>query len=684
MPAPSSTLPCLAPLEPGEERRIDAGSIHLEASLTGLSERYRRGRTPHTVHVWWARRPHVAMRELVLAALDKSGAGSPSSRLLDMFGGGATIGVEAARLGAETYVVESNELAAFINFCHLVYPRGVPPDRLEPLLRESGTRVLEGLAEATEALFPLRQASLGADPRARTTTYLWTYSTLCESCGYRFFLSKRQWCTRKGGKRLAMVQVSDKGGQQLALRNLAEGSRCENVWIGRTRRVRCPNCGNEQEASLQRCRDELAALVVGRRGWGKEYHLADESGVPAENNLAVREAAVLEELAVELPTSKLPSWSGIVNPALYGMETHADFVNSRQRLTLLHLIQLLEREHSRLLEREGEETARYIVSLLSSLIDQLLDWSCRLSMWIPQNEQVGRAFPGPGVAMLWDYAEIDPAHRGPANLWDKLERIIQGAIRADELKGTAEVIRGSAQELPFPDDHFDAIVTDPPYYDNLYYSVLADFFYSWKRLLLRKISPDLFARRATTIEGELVASIQRWGDRETAHEWYCAELSRALVEASRVLKPEGVLALIYSHASLAGWEALLRAFIDSPLVVTSVQPLSIERRQRPRAMTSEVVNTCLVFVARKREVEKTDLVLAEVVVRLAEIRDGPFTSELVEAGWRDEDVALALFAQGIGLLANRRAVDRDSSLQQLEGIVQERFPTFGLKRRRSL
>ncbi|MFQ6749082.1 DUF1156 domain-containing protein, partial [Bordetella pertussis] len=135
---------------------------------------------------------------------------------------------------------------------------------------------------------------------------------------------------------------------------------------------------------------------------------------------------LLQRTGLALPATTLPAWSGIVNPALYGMRGHADLFNPRQRLVTLMLLEELLAEHRTLQAAHGADVARFVSASLSGLIDQMVDWNCRLSMWIPQNEQVGRAFCGPGVAMLWDYAEVDPVGTGPGNLHAKLERICAG------------------------------------------------------------------------------------------------------------------------------------------------------------------------------------------------------------------------------------------------------------------
>ena len=709
-----AVVPELAPI--AAPRLIDVGTLQYEVSVAGLSERYGRGVTPHTTLVWWARRPHSVMRALVFAALCRdrsdeaarlmvelgaSGRAPPaalerarrllreqgaSCRVLDAFAGGGTIPLEASSLGAEAWALDANRLAVFINRCALEHAAVLDADRARAAVLASGRRVLDDLERLTAPLFPLRQS---ADPAGRrVTTSLWSYSIACERCGLRFSLSRRRWLSRRRSRRIALRSVMEGGQERYRIdgQGVSEAAPPVN-WAGRRGGARCPACGAVRgRVGLGDADDHLLALVRSARGQGKSFELATASAaLPPSASIAALERALLDDLGAELPGTSLPRWSGIVNPALYGLETHADLFNPRQRVVLLALIQALGREHARLVEVSGEAEATFVTGLLSGLIDQLVDWNCRLSMWISQNEQVGRAFCGPGVAMLWDYAETDPMSAGPSNLRAKLERLAEGAAAMAGSSNGGRALVGTARRLPFSAGGFDAVIVDPPYYDNIFYEVLADFFYVWKRLLLGAIEPELFEAERSQGSEELVASRQRSGD--DAHEAYCDGLAAALGEAIRVLTDEGVLALVYSHGAMAGWEALARALMAAPLRITSVQPLSIERRQRPRAMASAAVNCCVVLVGRPNSVPRSVARRGPFLEQVAALADAGFLAELRAAGWAEADLALAAFAQGVGVLANTAGLEGASpaeALAEIEGIVGERFPGFALSRRRAL
>jgi len=701
-------------------RLVDRGLLQHEASLAGRSERYGRGETSHTVHVWWARRPHAAMRALVFSSICRdhgkhalellnqlSTTAMPDlqlltrakeclrsgykhrPRVLDMFGGGGTIAFESSMLDLEAHSIDSNQLSVFLQRSNLTRSLSVSSEEVSALMRSSGTRILNRLRDLTNPLFPARLSDFSSESERQITTYIWSYLRQCSNCGYSFSLCKRPWLSKKSGKRIALVVRESPGVQLLGIHDVGIDYEFESNWVGKNGVIRCPKCQNtEERVSALECEDDLVAVICSGQPRGKVFRPPPEKSLPSYSVLESTESEVLEELEAELPQTELPVWSGIVNPAIYGIRTHADFLNRRQRVVLLLLIKCLRDEHRELLDEHDRGIAEYVTAQLTALIDQLVDWNCRLSMWISQNEQVGRAFCGPGVSMLWDYAETDPVSSGPANLWSKLDRIVEGCKTITNLPSTVCVKHAVAQSLPYKDEHFDAIVTDPPYYDNIFYSVLADFFYSWKRLLLKEIDPDLFANEKTDFEHELVSSTRRNGTPQAAHEEYCRNLSLAMQEAARVLKKNGVFSFIYTHSSVDGWEALVRAYRSAMLRVTSVQPLSVERRQRPRAMKSEAVNTCIAFIARRHNLKRKNRHIDDLVREFMAIANSGLSARLEEAGWHSDDIALAVFAQGVALVSNSArilGVENDRmALLKVASCLTADFPSFKLKTRSSL
>ncbi len=708
--------PVIRDVSEKEERLIDTGMLHYESSVAGYNERYHRGETSHTIHVWWARRPHSAMRSLVFSSLCRDTSDhaiatmaqlamncddltvnkarkmlcsqyDSTPKLLDMFGGGGTIPFEAKRLGIDSYSIDSNQLSVFIQKCNMLYADNINLEFAQENIKSVGTEILTNLKTRTSWLYPLRK-----ETNESVFGYVWTYRIICPHCGCRSILSKRPWLSKKKHRRIGFIQSWNTGNdmESLQIKDLSETEEpFIPHWTKYSGTFHCPKCNQLiEKINILKCEDVMTALIKSKSGTGKDFVKADQDiAIPPESEIKAAEDQLLNKMQMELPRSELPVWSGIVNPALYGVKTHADFLNKRQRLVLLYLIDELV-THYIDMARQDIHMAKFVIGALSSLIDQVVDWNCRLSMWIPQNEQVGRGFCGPGIAMLFDYAETDQVLKGPANLWDKLNRIIKGVRSFENSQGTITIKHAHAQDLPYPDHFFDAIVTDPPYYDNIYYSILADFFYAWKKPLLQKIEPELFSGNITDYNYELVASSRRVKENQSAHEEYCKQLNMAFSEAARVLKNNGIFSFIYSHSSVNGWEAIIRAYRQSDFFVSSVQPLSIERKGRPRAVLSQAVNTCVVIVARKSKEPKTPVSLENILDKTQEYIDN-FGLLLIHAsGWTGADAGLAVIACVVGLMSNASHItgafsDIDVLIASAD-IIKKAFPEFNIKVRDSL
>ena len=707
--------------EKSANRIIDNGMLFYEASVAGFNERYRRGETSHTIHVWWARRPHSAMRTLAFASLCRNSskdkialmldlcksANPPhhvveearrtlkrkykhTPKVLDMFGGGGTIALECARIGAKAYSIDTNELSHFIQYSNLISAQKIIKDNLLDLLMISGKKTLSMLSDLSEILYPLRNRKVVKPPYV----YLWTYSNLCSKCDYKYYVSKRPWISKKKGNKIFFNFINDFDSniQKIDIAFDSHENKIGLSWY-KNKELICPKCGHKVEKiSVKRFADEVIGIVSPKERHGKEFCKIDESLqiAPPKQDLIKLERKILKQIDRKLPNSTFPKWSGIVNPALYGIEKHIEMFNLRQRVVLLMLIKCLRDIFEELSESHSKEIAKHVTFILSALIDQLVDWNCRISMWIPQNEQVGRALCGPGIPMFWDYAEIDPLGKGPANLWDKLRRIVSGVQSIGKFEHYQEVEKAAAQDLPFKDSFFDAIITDPPYYDNIFYSILADCIYIWKRLLFEDIAPEIFHQKTTSFKDELVASAKRNDTPENAHETYCAHLGRSIKEAERVLKSNGVFSFIYSHSSMNGWDAIIRAFRPSNLLITSVQPLSIERKQRPRAMNSKAVNTCLTLIAHKAHKPKETMYIGYIVEKVKSFF-GYFDDRLKAAGLDEADIALWVYANGVAMLSNAKDIkdgsailDNYKCLEIVGRTVAKKFDTFKITKRKSL
>lgn len=710
--SPSESSDCLRAGGALNSLLIETALPSRTISAQGTAERYSHGKTPHSMHVWWARRPLSSMRALVFASLarvaseedlqDSFDLCAALARfqplplraikrarqvlgdgrvVLDLFGGGGSIAFEAARLGCKAISVELNPLAVFVQRTLLNYSQSA--EELPRKVSRYGLRLLNRLYSDTAPLFPYR--SNGGE----TVAYFWARGAPCpnQGCAAVLPVTPMILLRSRNGSRTCAVFAAGKDEGSFEIRtSKAERSRYPDK---ADRLARCPFCGRILEKDDLRMRNgtfsyiPAARCVVGREG--KFYAPYRGEDLPL-STLIEQE---LSAIGGVLPSTELPRWSGITNPTVYGIVKHRDLFSPRQLFVLLALIRNLRVLYQEIAAEDGLETARSVVACLSGLIDQLVDWNSSFSIWLATNEQVGRSLAGPGMPMQWTFAEIDPCSRGPANLWDKLERIVHACELIPRFVHEPIVLSGTATRLDLPDSSVDAIVTDPPYADNMYYSVLSDCIYTWKRLCLHDVFPKDFALPGAPTEEEIVASSRRQGDSDRAMDFYSRNLRAALSEGYRVLKPGGVLSLIFTHSTLDGWSAVFSAVVGAGFTVAACWPFCIERKARPRGLTNGAVHASAVIVATKTDVASTRRSLDQ---EEQEARLSALQSVLLEDGWSPMEIGLALFVQRTGWqlredLGTAELHDGTKVRSIVEACykrTREIIPEFSLKSRRSL
>ena len=327
------------------------------------------------------------------------------------------------------------------------------------------------------------------------------------------------------------------------------------------------------------------------------------------------------------PLTRVPITFGVINVWIYGMNNWGTLFNARQKLALVTFTDKVRQAYLKLLEKgEDTEFATAVVTYLALALDRYLDQMSVLVPWIIQLEAISHTFRQ-ALGMVWDYVEGSPNSEGGSygSALDWVSHVIahlsqasmiqqdlssRGQVDAQTLKnqslpnapkptGIPTVTNASATNLPYPDNYFDAVLTDPPYYDNVPYSYFSDFFYVWLKRSIGHLFPDLFSTPLTPKAGEIVAYTQGGEGAESGKLFFEENLKRALQEIQRVLKPEGIALIVYAHKSTVGWETVINALLDSGLVMTGAWPLSTERQVRVRAQDSAALASSIYIVARK-------------------------------------------------------------------------------------
>jgi putative DNA methylase len=568
-------------------------------------------------------------------------------RLLDPFMGGGATGLEALRLGCETHAVELNPVAHLIELCTLVYPQkyGQPEKRtvqqgameveveVNPLaedVREWGQWALERAREEIGHLYenPVPQTSEVSETSEVSgptiVGYLWARTVTCPNpaCGAEMPLVRQWWLAKKKGRRITLKPIVDRQAKLVDFEVVELGkSDGFDPSDGTTRQgaATCLVCNQSVDgASLQQAGkggqlgQRLMAVIYEQADAGKGYRSTTE----ADEALFEQAHQTLQDLQAESgglvpdepidPRRPSAAARGLSAVTRYGMNKFGALFNPRQLLALLTLSRQVHAAYDAMLTSGMDaDRAKAVATYLALGIDRLADFESTLCTWTSSGEFIGHTFVRQALAMVWDYPEVNPFSDSSGN-WmgslDWISRVIEHTALAYGQPATAQ--QGTATRLPYSDNHFDAIITDPPYYDAIPYSDISDFFYVWLKRSIGFLYLDLFRTPLTPKSAEIIQHTARQGgDENAAKAFYEREMTHAFAEACRVLRPDGIFVIVFAHKSTAAWETLLNSLLDAGLVVTASWPLHTERSSRIRAQGTASLASSIFIVCRVRAAE---------------------------------------------------------------------------------
>ena len=552
-------------------------------------------------------------------------------KVLDPFAGGGAIPLEALRLGCETYAGEYNPVAVLILKCTLEYPqrygkskkinvkRGIIETEREinPLLEDVkkwGNWVLEEAKKEIARFYP------NEDNGSIPVGYIWARTIPCQnpSCNAEIPLMRQFWLAKKNNKKIALKPYVNNGKVEFEIVKNPNFDPSKGT-VSRAV-AKCLVCGSTVDAKTTRklfqegkAGQRMVAVVLHHPNrQGKTYRIATEQDLEiyreAEKYLQEKRKKLMDEWGIDpVPDEGLVRTGGNQMAVLhYGMYKFGDLFNSRQKLALITFTEKVRLAYKKMIE-EGydEEYAKAVVSYLGFIFDKVMQFCSSNCTWKVDTTQVINAFVGrQALQMTWDYFELNPIS-GISTSWPhSLKVVLDGLKITNGIKMPATVTQSSATELPYPDNYFDAVFTDPPYYDNVPYSYLSDFFYVWLKRTIGDLYPDLFSTPLAPKSREIVAYTHNksW---EEAKSYFEENLKKSFQEIHRVLKPSGIATIVYTHKSTSGWETLINSLLDSGLVITASWPIHTEMKARLRAKESAALASSIYFVARKMERKET-------------------------------------------------------------------------------
>jgi len=543
-----------------------------------------------------------AARDLVAAAYPN---GPPT--VLDPFAGGGAIPLEALRVGADAWAGDLNPVAVLLEKVILEY---VP---------RHGQRLADGVQKWGAWIKEQAQAQLApfypSDPDGNVPiAYLWARTALCEGpgCGARVPLIKGLRLSKKAGRTVAYrLDVHERNVTASIQRGVADSE----VGAGTVKRgsLTCPVCRHTTPVASVRLQartrglpEMLLAVVTTTPGaQGRNYR------VPTGADLAAAAEAKIEldrrkgihrgQLSL-VPDEQFPAHdSRAFTPGVYGIKTWGELFTPRQALALSTLAELVRTCRDRIAVDAGDAgLATAITTCLGLAVDRQADYTSSLCMY--SEPFIAHTFGRHALPIVWDFAEVNP-FSGSSGHWDGaidwIVRVLTTEARAKSRAGSAT--QASATNLPVPDASQAMVCTDPPYYDAVPYSDLADFFYVWLRRSLLDVHPDLLSSPLTPKDDEIVVNLASAAGRDQKlRPFFESNMAKAFHEARRVLSDDGIAIVVFAHQETAAWEALLQALVTAGWTATGSWPIDTERPGRLRAQHSAALASSVHIVCRPR------------------------------------------------------------------------------------
>ncbi len=308
----------------------------------------------------------------------------------------------------------------------------------------------------------------------------------------------------------------------------------------------------------------------------------------------------------DVPDSALPDEALGFRVQAYGMKQWADLFTNRQLVAVTCFSDLIPAVREKIVGDGGsEDYANAVATYLAFAVDKLADFSNSLAVWYPKEDRPKNLFALQAIPMVWDFPEVNPF----CEVGGSWERCVQ--VVSLSMEGLIGSVRPVVSQVSAASRDYSGLLvsTDPPYYDNIDYSDLSDFFYVWLRRSLRDIYPSLLSTMLVPKAEELVANPYRHGGRQGA-ETFFEEGFRDVFSAARQSARDDIPITVYyafkqsdsdeGGQASTGWETLLEGMIRSGWEITSTWPLRSERGGRSRDVDSNALASSIVLSLRPR------------------------------------------------------------------------------------
>lgn len=373
------------------------------------------------------------------------------------------------------------------------------------------------------------------------------------------------------------------------------------------------------------------------------------------------------------PNCELPKKHRNFQPPVYGMENVGDLFTDRQLVALTTLANIIQEAREHIFEQSGqdEEYANAVVSYLACALSRMTDYHCNLCTWNPTNENVRDLFQRQAIPMAWDFCEANPIE-GKLSYEVVAEWVASSLTNVPENALIAHVRQLDAREATVDFNEGVVISTDPPYYDNISYADLGDFFYCWLRKVLRDVDPQTFATMHTPKGPELIASPTRHGSIEKAEKHFRDGFQKVFKNLLDVSREDVPCTIYYAFKQeetdrttddrvSTGWETMLAGLIEAGFEITGTWPVRTTKKARSVAKDANALASTIVLVTRKRRIDAPMATRKDFISNLRQELPKALVS-LTQSNIAPVDLAQAMIGPGMSVFTRfAKVIESDGS-----------------------
>lgn len=633
--------------------------------------------------------------------------------LLDPFAGGGAIPLEAQRLGLEAHAHDLNPLAVMINKAMIELPprfagqAPVNPDSRTRLDGATGWQRAQGLAADVQYygewmkreafrrighLYPKVKVphELGGG-EATVIAWIWARTVKCPNpaCGCEMPLVRSFILSKKKGKETWIEPLFENGKTTYVVRH--EGKPKLEGTINRKGAV-CACCNTpvdfpyiRSEGKKGHISSNLCAVVAEGKN-GRIYISPDDEQRIIAN----------VDKPTEIPEAALPKNPRDFKTPNYGMMNYSDLFTNRQLTALTTFSSLVAEAQAK---AEADAVAAGVVNdhialsaggsgaraygeavgvYLAFVIDKMTDYNSSICSWNPPREGLRNTFGRQAIPMVWDYAEANPFSNS-SGCFDNMAEWVTKCISELPANQISEVSQFDAQS----DCGLRNIMvsSDPPYYDNIGYADLSDFFYVWMRQSLKDTYPKLFRTMLMPKAEELVATPYRFeGSTEKARDFFEDGMLHTCQQIYQYAREDIPVTIYYAYkqsdtdedskTASTGWETMLSAIIRAGFAITGTWPMRTEMANRSIASGTNALASSIVLVCRKRPADAPQTTRRGFIAELKrELR--PALQKLQRSNIAPVDLAQSAIGPGMGVYSRYgRVLEADGSSMTVRSALQ--------------